>query len=437
MPRIHSIRSNQLPYSSICISDRNCRRRKIVLSSTIHKKRDHGTAMKIFRFLLASSVSMLAACAGPLDPVSPPDDSAPVADVQDFLFPASITQVTTAEAASFVLLSDGSVWGFTTVSQRALVPEKRAEFYGVKDETPIRIEGLDDITSIAFRFRHGCALHRDGTVSCWGDNRYGQLGLGHRTSTPNPSRIEGLDHVVQIDVGEEHSCALLEDGQIACWGNRAAYDAFNPLKDGSVLDKTPWKLQNLPPMRTLALSRLHSCAMTLEGSVQCWGNLWPDDDSLDITLEEQLGYRDFRLTEAPAQLLHGSCALQKDGSLACACQNEEGSMAKDKLPCYGPNEPISTFGANIISADMQGSQVCGIFTDGAIRCKGGFRSAFNDVEPWEYVQWEQIDGLTSPEAISVGVDACAIDDGCVRCFGPWIGHAPKTIGCFIDIPVPR
>jgi len=380
---------------------------------------------------------MLAACAGPLDPIPTPGDSSPEMDAQDFLFPAPITQITTAEAASFVVLSDGTVWGFTTVPQPAIVAEKRAEFYGVKDRTPIRIEGLSDVASMAFRFRHGCALHRNGTVSCWGDNRYGQLGIGTRTSTVIPTRIDGLDHVVQIDVGEEHSCALRDDGHISCWGNRAAYFPLNPLKDGEILDQTPLKLSNLPPMSALALSRLHACAVTMEGNVQCWGNLWPDDSSLDITFEEQFGYRDFRLGETPARLLHGSCALQKDGSLACACQNEEGSLSETKLPCYWPNEPVSTFGADIVSADMQASQACAIFSDGALRCKGAYLSPFNDVAPWEYSEWEQIQGLTSPSAISVGVDACVIDNHCVRCFGPWIGHAPKTIGCYIPVDPPK
>lgn len=371
-----------------------------------------------------------------MDPV-PPLGAPPAApDPQDFLFAAPIVQVAAAEVASFVVLADGTVWGFTTVPQPAIVPEKRGEFYGVQGRTPIRIEELDDVVSVAFRFRHGCALHRNGTVSCWGDNRYGQLGIGTRTSTRTPVRVEGLDHVVQIDVGEEHSCALLEGGQVACWGNRTAYFPRNPLKDGEILDKTPLELTNLAPMAMLALSRLHTCAMTVDSEVRCWGNVWPEDSFADITLAEQLAYRDFRLPTAPLRLLHGSCALQEDGSLACACQNEEVSLSATKLPCYWPDEPVSSFGTNIVSADMQTSQVCAIFADGILRCKGAYRSPFDDVSPWHFSGWEQIEQLSSPSAVSVGVDACVIDDNCVRCFGPWVGRAPQTIGCHIPLSDP-
>lgn len=391
--------------------------------------------MKLLSFFVCLSASTLLACAGPLTPAPLPDETpAPAQDPSTFLFPAPIKQIAAGQAASYVLLGDGSVWGFSLITQPAQMPEDKAPFYGVQDRTPIPMQGLADVESIAFRYRHGCALHKDGTVSCWGDNRYGQLGIGTRTSTPVPTKVPGLSKVKQVDVGEGHTCVLFDDGKVSCFGQRTAFFPLNPLKDGEVLDKTPFLLKNLAPMDSLSLSRLHTCGTTTSGEVLCWGNLWPDDTTIDITLSEQLAYRDFRLNEAPADLLHGSCALQKDGGLACACQNEEGGVLGTFLPCYRPEEAVSSFGAEMIQADMKMGQACGLFADGSVQCKGAYESQIDGLLPFVYENWETIQGLTAPSALSVGIDACAIDDDCVRCWGFLSGRAPVTIGCYEKPP---
>ena len=40
---------------------------------------------------------------------------------------------------------------------------------------------------------HSCALLEDGSVDCWGNNDYGQLGTGDWTSTLIPTAVLGLD----------------------------------------------------------------------------------------------------------------------------------------------------------------------------------------------------------------------------------------------------
>jgi hypothetical protein len=339
-------------------------------------------------------------------------------------------QVAAGHVPSFVVLADGDVWGWTDFAQPAAVPEERAPFWLVEGPEPIRIEGLSDVVRVAFRFYHGCALHRDGTVSCWGNNGSGQLGNGTRTSTRTPAKVEGLEGVVEIDVGEFHSCARLENGEMKCWGNRAAYFPQNPLKDGEVLDLVPFRLEGFPPASALSLSRLHTCAVGMDGQPFCWGNLWPEEPSKSISLGEQLDYRDFDLAAAPARLLHGTCAELGDGSIACQCRNEEVGVEPTKLPCYEPGQTKTPFGAGIVQADARVAQVCAIFSDGAVRCQGQWASPYRLDPPWEYGSWEEIEGLSSPTAIDVGVNACAIDGACVRCWGPTLGKAPRTVGCY-------
>ncbi len=96
---------------------------------------------------------------------------------------------------------------------------------------PVRVLGITDAVHIASRDHVSCALRRDGTVSCWGDNSVGQLGDGrwdhgdacgsstHGDCSLTPTRVVGLDHVVQIVVSGGHACALQDSGRVFCWGN--------------------------------------------------------------------------------------------------------------------------------------------------------------------------------------------------------------------------
>ena len=70
---------------------------------------------------------------------------------------------------------------------------------------------------------HSCAVHLDGTVSCWGDNQAGQLGLPVEPTQslhPVPEKIPGLTGVKQIaSAGAFFTCALWEDSSARCWGS--------------------------------------------------------------------------------------------------------------------------------------------------------------------------------------------------------------------------
>jgi hypothetical protein len=55
---------------------------------------------------------------------------------------------------------------------------------------------------------HTCGLKTDGSVTCWGQNDYGQ-------STP-PAHAAG--DFAQVSAGYWHTCGLKTDGTLACWG---------------------------------------------------------------------------------------------------------------------------------------------------------------------------------------------------------------------------
>lgn len=66
-----------------------------------------------------------------------------------------------------------------------------------------------------------CVLQRDDTVACAGlQNRWGERGdgpLGYRDA--HFTKVAGLTDVRGVDVGADHACAVKKNGTVVCWGN--------------------------------------------------------------------------------------------------------------------------------------------------------------------------------------------------------------------------
>ncbi len=55
---------------------------------------------------------------------------------------------------------------------------------------PALLSGLS-ASAIAAGDVHTCAIVLDGGVMCWGDNQFGQLGIGNTTQQTSPVRVPG------------------------------------------------------------------------------------------------------------------------------------------------------------------------------------------------------------------------------------------------------
>ena len=68
-----------------------------------------------------------------------------------------------------------------------------------------------------------CALLRDGTVTCWGANAYGQLGRDSWSNSSVPANVVNVSGAWQLAVGMNHACVLITSdspnaNDIQCWG---------------------------------------------------------------------------------------------------------------------------------------------------------------------------------------------------------------------------
>ncbi len=171
------------------------------------------------------------------------------------------------------ILDDGSVscWGLNTKGQLG-------DGTNTERNTPTQTSSLGTdrtAVSIAVGYRNTCVILDDGSVSCWGNNNYGQLGDGTiiNTNTPTQTSTLGADRTaVAIDSGNQHTCAILDDGSMSCWGRNSK----GQLGDGTTTDRTtPTQTSSLGTDRTavaIATGGFHTCAILDDGSVSCWGS---------------------------------------------------------------------------------------------------------------------------------------------------------------------
>jgi alpha-tubulin suppressor-like RCC1 family protein len=264
-----------------------------------------------------------------------------------------------------------------------------------------------EVVQIASYNDTNCVITTTAQVKCWGSGASGVSGYGSTaTRGDGPGEMGDALPFVQLGTGRlavditvafEHACALLDDGSVKCWGD----NAFGNLGQGNTADRGdgPGEMGDALPTVPLGGTKVldldsgarHTCARFVDGTVKCWGR----------NSDGQLGYGDTNNRgdnggEMGAALLtvavgtgrtvtdiegggNHTCASLDDGSLKCWGYNGEGQSGQgnNQFLGDGPGEmgdalpTIELHGTRQVQAVTAGYwSVCALEDCGTVQCWG-------------------------------------------------------------------
>ncbi|XP_017578302.1 probable E3 ubiquitin-protein ligase HERC4 isoform X1 [Pygocentrus nattereri] len=183
----------------------------------------------------------------------------------------NIVAVSCGEAHTLALNDKGHVFAWGQASDGQLGIGSIEECIRV----PRNIKSLSEvhIVQVTCGYLHSLALSRRGQIFSWGQNKYGQLGLGlEGPGVSTPQVIQSLLGIpfVQISAGGAHSFGLTPSGAIFGWGrNKFGQLGLNDNKDRCF----PSLLKTLRSQRVVYIccGEDHTAALTKEGGVFTFG----------------------------------------------------------------------------------------------------------------------------------------------------------------------
>jgi alpha-tubulin suppressor-like RCC1 family protein len=212
--------------------------------------------------------------------------------------------------------------------------------------TPVCVQGLpggSSVKQVAEGSAHSCALLSDGSVWCWGDNTWGQLGEASMGGY-SPVAVQVLDvaGVTQISAGAYTTCAVMAQ-TVVCWGLQPGSSGNTGAPGGLQASDVPLPVSGLPSIGQVTVSTLggFACAIgsgTSAGEVYCWG----DDEYGELGDVLTTSRETAAPVDVPGPVISISagathaCAANDDGETWCWGDNSDGQ--------YGNGGSLATFG---------------------------------------------------------------------------------------------
>ena len=139
---------------------------------------------------------------------------------------------------------------------------------------------LDQLVAITGTGDHACALRKDRTVHCSGQNYNGEIGRppvrpgiagGIREGGWAP--VPGVSDIVSLS----GTCAVRDDGRLLCWGPHALRPVHDWRDTKRFLETLePQVVEGIPKVIGIAAASKHTCLLTQARTIECGERSEPD-----------------------------------------------------------------------------------------------------------------------------------------------------------------
>lgn len=354
-------------------------------------------------------------------------------------------------------------------------------------------------TAIALGSQHSCALLDRGEIKCWGDGTVGQLGQGDRRPR---WRMDDLgDALRAVDLGASrtaiaitaglyHTCALLDGGEVKCWGDNR-FGQLGIGEPGNRGDEPNEMGDALPivdlgedhdtgaaasPARAVVVTAgaYHTCAVLAgDGRVKCWG--WNDHGQLGVGDRRSRGldHADMgaalpavpvgqgrSVVDVAAGGFHTCALLAESGGVKCWGLNKAGQLGLGHAEPRGANLaelgdllPAVALGAGgpARAVTAGAAHTCALLADFSIHCWGLNTSGELGIGSTANLGDDPAEAGIAPPAVQLGTPSfgassvvaganhtCAVHVGAVKCWGAnrfgRLGVVPTDDRGYIPIP---
>jgi len=304
--------------------------------------------------------------------------------------------------------------------------------------TSVSLSGGSHIIRIALGYSSSCAIDALNVLQCWGDNFYGQLGLGD-TSDCNAPKIVTVgtasNQIVEVALGDSHTCAIDASNGLYCWGSNSEGQLGIGSFTGSSPNPTPILVSlggGASYAVHLALGGSHTCVIDNTNDLWCFGgnswgqlglgdNTWHNTPTIVPSLSPITGSSSFAVQIACGA--DHTCVVDNFNNLKCWGWNRFGQLG-DGTTTDRPTPTTISLGTDSSYAKqiaLGPYQTCAIDTSNQVKCWGwnNYGQLGDDSRINRYTPTIISLGASFAVQISLGLwHTCAYDNlGFLKCWG--------------------